>query len=116
MGCGCKGDTKKSSEGNKINEATFGGSLFIRIIMFLFSVAIIGVLMVPIIIPMIFLMLFNRIVRKKDTNVMGGLLKIGKMLRTSKKRDEEDESDYEDVNGDDKNPDDYELMDVDVIN
>lgn len=112
--CGCKGGASNSPQKESM-AATFGGSLFMRIIIFLFAVAVVGIAMIPIIIPMMLLMLFNRIVRQTDTDVMGGLLKIGKALRTSKKRDEEPDEDYEDVNGEDKNPDDYELVDVDVI-
>lgn len=113
--CGCKDGTKGTPK--EMDMATsFGGSFFVRIIIFLFAVAVVGFAMIPIILPLMLIMLYNRIVRQKDTDVTKGLLKIGKLLRTSKKRkDDEDDDEDEDINGEDINPDDYELVDVDVI-
>lgn len=113
--CGCKG-TKNGTPEELNNMTSFGGSLFVRIILFLFSIVIVAITLLPIIIPFILVMLFNQIVRQKNTDVGAGLLKIGKALKTSKKRVEEDDDDFDDINSDNINAEDYELADVDVIN
>jgi len=113
--CGCKGGSKPTKKNETSMAANFGGSFFVRIIIFLFAVLIVGLAMIPIIMPLMLIMLFNRIVRQKDTDVTKGLLKLGKLLRTSKKRVDDDEDDEGDINDEDINPDDYELVDVDVI-
>ena len=111
MGFGCKNGAD-SADNKQLDAAAFGSSLFVRIMIFLISVVVVGILIIPVIIPMILIMLFNRIVLQRGTDVTSGLLKFGKILRTSKKR-KDDDSEYEDV--DEINPEDYDLMDVDVI-
>jgi len=111
--CGCKGGSNPSTK--EMDMATsFGGSFFVRIIIYLFAVTIVGLSMVPIIIPLILIMLYNRIVRQKNTDVMPSLLKLGKILRTSKKRIDDDD-DESNINDENINSDDYKLMDVDII-
>ena len=115
MSCGCKSGNTNKSDNKKLNAKAFGNSLYMRIIIFLITIVIVAIVMVPIIIPMILIMLFNKIVLNRDTNVNNGLLKLGKLFRTSKKRIEDNPDDYEDINNEETNPDDYELMDVEVI-
>lgn len=118
MSCGCKNgqgsnDSTKMAEA-QLNRVAFTDSLFMRLILFMFSVAIVLIAMIPIILPLMFIMLFNKIVMRKDTNLTNILVGVGKKLRTSKKRvDDDDDEDYEDL--DEINPDDYELVDVDVV-
>jgi len=108
--CGCKND-KKISQKN-LDKAAFSDSLGMRIFLFLISVAIVGITLIPVILPLILIMLFNQIVRKKTTNVQGTLLGIGKLFKRKK---EEVFDNYEDDDDNEINPDDYELTNVDVI-
>lgn len=115
MGCGCKNSQGVTNNASKemaeqeINRVAFTDSIFMRIFLFLLSFIILILVLVPIIIPLMGIMLFNRIVLRKNTNLTNGLLKIGKFLRTSKKRKDDNDED------DEINPDDYELADVEVI-
>lgn len=111
--CGCKKNVNNANK-DKIDKLAFTDSIFMRIFLFALSLTIVMISLVPIIIPMIIIMLWNRIVRKKDTNFNNGLLKIGKLLKTSKKR-KEDDDDYENITDENKDHTDYELVDVDII-
>jgi hypothetical protein len=113
MSCGCKDDKANAGVKKEIERITFTDSLFMRIFLFILSLGIVMIALIPIMIPLIFIMLFNRIVLQKNTDVTGVLLKVGKSLKTSKKRKGDSEEDYESI--DEINPEDYELSDVDVI-
>lgn len=112
--CGCKGGNKVTPQ-DKNMMTTFGGSIFVRVLIFLFSVLIVGIVLIPIVIPFMLIMLFNQIVLQKNTDVGNSLLKIGKFFKTSKKRVEENDDDFDNINDEKINPEDYELVDVDVI-
>jgi hypothetical protein len=122
--CGCKaGKAGKNGAGQSTSQENIGpsigkGSKLSKIIIFLFAAVLSLVLVVPVMIPLIMVMLWNTIVKGSSTDVTGVLTGIGKFLRTSKKRvpepedkeDQEDDEDEEEIN-----PEDYELMGVDVI-
>ena len=115
MSCGCKngqGAKSKASQEmaeNEINRVAFTDSLFMRIFLFLLSLAILLIALVPIIIPLMSIMLFNRIVLRKNTNLTGVLVKLGSFIKRKKKSGDEDDD------GEEINPDDYELADVEVV-
>ena len=117
MSCNCKNVSQKADQnvsetvvsGNPIT----GANIILRLVFFLVAVAVIGLLLIPVIIPMMVIMLFNSIVLKRGTDVTRPLIGLGKMLRTSGKRkdgDVEEETDLENIN-----PEDYELMDVEEV-
>lgn len=116
MSCNCKNGSNNMNQ--NVSETVVsknpitGGNIILRVIFFLVAVAVIGLLLVPVIIPMMVIMLFNSIVLKRGTDVTRPLLGIGKMLRTSNKRkaDVDDDTDLNDIN-----PEEYELMDVEEV-
>jgi len=120
--CGCKaGKAGKSGENGEksLEREQLGGgmqnlNIVARVIIFLFAGALSMVIVIPLMIPLTLVMLWNTIVFNKSTNLTGVLTSIGKFLRTSKKRVEEPE-DPEDKKDEEINPEDYVLMDVDVI-
>lgn len=120
MSCGCKDKSQavQDKEQQELDNAAYGSKTWVSVLIFLFAATITMALLIPVIAPLILIMLWNRIVGRRSTNVQGTLFKIGKLFRTSKKRvddDNEDEDDIEDIDDEDINPEDYELMDVDVI-
>lgn len=115
MSCGCKDNgPEQGVSQEELDNAAYGSKKWVSILIFLFAASITMLLLIPVIAPLILVMLWNRIVGRRGTNVQGTLFKLGKLFRTSKKRVDDDEPE-EDINDEDINPDDYELMDVDVI-
>lgn len=120
MSCGCKGNqvggdktTQEDLEKN-VDKVAFGGSLFMRVILFLIAIIVTLLVLVPVIIPMLTIMLFNRIVLKKGTDVAKPLVNFGKVLAKRKaKREQDSDDDYE--NEEEINPEDYELEGVEVV-
>ena len=120
MGCGCKGgqvENNKSSQElgeEKANGVTFSNSLFMRLFLFLIGFIVVLLTLVPIIIPMLAIMLFNRIVLNKSTDVTKPLIKVGKVM-SKRKQNREDNNDDDYENEEEINPEDYELEDVEVV-
>jgi hypothetical protein len=116
MSCGCKkgqgakDNASKEMAENEINRVAFTDSIFMRSFLFLFSLAILLIAIIPIIIPMMTIMLFNRIVLRKNTNLTAPLLKLGKLMKRKKKDEDGDDEEEDEIN-----PDDYELADVEVV-
>lgn len=114
MSCGCKSGGNQYN--NDVNQLPLTNSnIFLRVLFFLISFGLVIILTIPLILPFIGYMLFNSLVLKKSTNLTKPLFNIGKIIKktSSKGFTENDDNDYEDL--EDINPDDYELMDVDVI-
>ena len=118
MSCGCKNGQKSQSTQmaeEEIGKVAFTDSLFMRLFLYVLSMVILLIALVPVVIPLMAIMLFNRIVMNRNTDLTSTFIKMGKKLRTSKKRLDDDDEDDDEEEDEEINPDDYELMDVDVI-
>jgi len=121
--CGCKAGKAGKNGAETTSQENVGprfnkGSKLSKVIIFLFAAVVSLIMVVPIMIPLIMVMLWNTIVKNSSTDLNGALTSVGKFLRTSKKRvpEPEDKEDIEDDEDQEEiNPDDYELMGVDVI-
>jgi len=113
-GCGCKSKGNVSSDDNvKFGVKEFGQSIYVRLIIFTLSFFLVLLSIIPLVIPMLGVLLFNKIVLGKDTNFTKIFTKLGNKLRSSDKRLDDDV--IEDDDNEEINPDEFELMDVDVI-
>lgn len=107
MGCGCKSKPNNSGSKKGDLESEFTSSIIFRIIIFA-----IAVVLLPLIFPIAIIMMFNQIILQRDTNVSGFVNSIAKRMT---KKDKDEDEDYEEDEDEEVNPEEYELMDVEVI-